>query len=418
MGKDFKGKGKAVDTAAATAAAGSAGRRGAQNDAQAGKKQTKPYAKQPAAAGQPPRNNSDGSGGPRQNHNRANHAHQHANGMTDAPALPGLNKLKASIRQTKRLLAREDLNPETRQEAERKLIALDEDVKSKEAENLARDIGAKNKKMIFFDSIKATRKIRTLLTLEERAEKMLASGEDDQAEWKTKLEETKAQLQQFRVILNYTLHWPPLERYSRFYKTAPDFDPAQPSKQRGRAGAKDDEDDDEEEDDEESDSEDEEAAGKGDGAPAAQKSKSNTPTRRHLRRIEFARSHRAWVEKAMAAGEISSEPEKDESLKPANGTAPKSAAGTGTGTGTGTANRTEKRPRGKEEGKQAASKRSRPPPPAKADKAASELPPRKKSKNNNDRPSRKKNEAGSVSAAASTPSGGGGGVENDDFFDT
>ncbi|KAE8260436.1 hypothetical protein A4X13_0g334 [Tilletia indica] len=372
MAKDNKGKGKAAESAAGD---NSARGRGAANA----------QWKKPAA-------------GHGQNHNRGHqhqHQHQQANVLTDAPAPPGLNKLKAALRQTKRLLAREDLNPETKQEAERKLIALEEDIQTRGAGDAAKVRGDKNKKMSFFDSVKATRKIPSLVTRQEKLEKELASGNGDQSKGKADLEEAKSKLQQFRVILNYTLHWPATETYIRFNKTDPDFDPTQ--SQKDDEGNKD--------DDDESGSDDEEGEKGGKG-----------PTRKYLRRIEVARSHREWVEKAMATGEISNEPEKQDSLKASDVT--------------GSAGQKEKRPRDNKEEGTPASKRPRPTPPVKARKPASEQQqqqrgkgktdqqPHKKHSNQQESSSAKKKKSSSASAAASAPSAGGEGVENDDFFDT
>ncbi|KAE8232032.1 hypothetical protein CF326_g2942 [Tilletia indica] len=370
MAKDNKGKGKAAESAAEDSSARGRGGANAQW-------------KKPAA-------------GHGQNHNRGHqHQHQQANALTDAPAPPGLNKLKAALRQTKRLLAREDLNPETKQEAERKLIALEEDIQTRVAGDAAKVRGDKNKKMSFFDSVKATRKIPSLVTRQEKLEKELASGNGDQSKGKADLEEAKSKLQQFRVILNYTLHWPATETYIRFNKTDPDFDPTQ--SQKDDEGNKD--------DDESSGSDDEEGEKGGKG-----------PTRKYLRRIEVARSHREWVEKAMATGEISNEPEKQDSLKASDVT--------------GSAGQKEKRPRDHKEEGTPASKRPRPTPPVKARKPASEQQQQqrgkgkadqqshKKHSNQQESSSAKKKKSSTASAAVSVPSAGGEGVENDDFFDT
>ncbi|KAE8215141.1 hypothetical protein CF327_g1560 [Tilletia walkeri] len=375
MAKDNKGKGKAAESAAEDNSARGRGGANAQ------------WKKPAAGHAQAPKD---------RNQNRGHqHQHQQANVLTDAPAPPGLNKLKAALRQTKRLLAREDLNPETKQEAERKLIALEEDIQTRVAGDAAKVRGDKNKKMSFFDSVKATRKIPSLVTRQEKLEKELASGNGDQSKSKADLEEVKAKLQQFRVILNYTLHWPATETYIRFNKTDPDFDPTQ--SQKDDEGNKD--------DDESSGSDDEEGEKGGKG-----------PTRKYLRRIEVARSHRAWVEKAMATGEISNEPEKQDTVKASDGA--------------GSAGQKEKRPRDHKEEGTPASKRPRPTPPVKARKPASEQQqqqrgkgktdqqPHKKHSNQQESSSVKKKKSSSASAAASAPSAGGEGVENDDFFDT
>ncbi|KAL9937634.1 hypothetical protein V8E36_003179 [Tilletia maclaganii] len=224
-----------------------------------------------------------------------------------ATALPGLNKLKAAVRQTKRLLARDDLNPETRQEAERKLIALDEDIAAKEDENVRREVAVKNKRLIFFDSVKASRKIKPLLKAHQQAQSRAEADKTD-SEARAQLQKIEKQLRHFRVILHYTQHWPALERYSRFHKTEPDYDPAAPSSRRD-----DDEDSDAGSSSSASSDDDEEAA----AGPsrnknnAADEKKKTRASKKELRRIEFAREHRAWVERAMKAGELSAEPEKE-----------------------------------------------------------------------------------------------------------
>ncbi|KAK0524823.1 18S rRNA maturation protein [Tilletia horrida] len=370
----------------------------------------KPHRAQPGLAGQ-------------QAHRRKAHARRAAppdDAAALPPALPGLNKLKAAIRQTKRLLARADLNPETRQEAERKLVALEEDVEAKEAENAAREVGLKNRRLIFFDSIKATRKIKTLLKSRAQARKALEGEEEAKDEAaKEKLETVEAQLNHFRVMLNYTLHWPALERYSRFYKTEPDYDPSKPRTRSAHDDEDDDDDEDEqeseEEEEEDSDSGDENAAGPKAGGTLAKKAKAATaaaagggPSKKHLRRIAFAREHRAWVEKAMASGEISGEPEVEREGSAGAGAGAPSRTATAAAHARTQARRNGKRRReeGEENDDHGSGAKSKMAGDHKSKKA-------KKQKSGKKGPQQASGDEEAASAAATAS----GGIQDDDFFD-
>ncbi|KAK0547498.1 18S rRNA maturation protein [Tilletia horrida] len=234
-----------------------------------------------------------------------------SSGSNSGSKLPGANKIKASIRQTKRLLEKPDLNPETKQEAERKLIALEEDLQQKELEDKVARLAVANKKLIFFDSVKAARQIRAPLRSLEKLQTELATakGKKAKTELQQKIDHTEARIHRFRVMLNYAQHWPPTARYCRFRRTNSGRlrDPTY----KGDGEELDDDafdyegqdvydSADEDTDDDEGISSDEE------GASLAQPKLS-----RHLKR---AIVHRTWVVEAMKSGEISNEPEKDPSL--------------------------------------------------------------------------------------------------------
>ncbi|CEH13248.1 Uncharacterized conserved protein [Ceraceosorus bombacis] len=108
---------------------------------------------------------------------------------------PGLSKMKAALRQTKRLLARDDLPPDARQQAQRRLQALTHDVQTRERENVERENARNSHRARFFERQKLVRRIKQLKTT-------LSQGEAKDASV------TEAQLFEARVRLNYVLNWP------------------------------------------------------------------------------------------------------------------------------------------------------------------------------------------------------------------
>ncbi|PWN42589.1 hypothetical protein IE81DRAFT_323352 [Ceraceosorus guamensis] len=108
---------------------------------------------------------------------------------------PGLSKMKAALRQTKRLLAKDDLPPDARQQAQRRLQALTHDVQTRERENVERENARNSHRARFFERQKLVRRIKQLKTTLSEEEAKDASV-------------IEAQLFEARVRLNYVLNWP------------------------------------------------------------------------------------------------------------------------------------------------------------------------------------------------------------------
>ncbi|KAH7928720.1 hypothetical protein BV22DRAFT_1030482 [Leucogyrophana mollusca] len=114
--------------------------------------------------------------------------------------LPGVQKLKASLRQTRRLLAKENLGADVRVETERRLKALEADLARAEEAKKERTFAVRYHKVKFFERQKVSRKIN-------QAKRGLSSAEGKE---KKKLERT---LRELRIDLNYILHFPKSKKY-------------------------------------------------------------------------------------------------------------------------------------------------------------------------------------------------------------
>jgi len=119
---------------------------------------------------------------------------------TREDALPGLQKLKSALRQTKRLLAKENLAANVRVETERRLRSLEADLARAELSRKERQHATKYHRVKFFERQKVVRRInQTKRTIE-----------DSEGKSRRKLESTLADL---RVDLNYVLHYPKTKKY-------------------------------------------------------------------------------------------------------------------------------------------------------------------------------------------------------------
>ncbi|KAF5355094.1 hypothetical protein D9756_005578 [Leucocoprinus leucothites] len=116
-------------------------------------------------------------------------------------ATPGVSKIKSSLRQTRRLLAKDKLAADVRVETERRLKALETELAQAELANKERTIAARYHKVKFFERQKVTRKIA-------QTKKQLSSESSESSRKKL----TKA-LNDLRVDLNYILHYPKLKKY-------------------------------------------------------------------------------------------------------------------------------------------------------------------------------------------------------------
>ncbi|BGO93079.1 hypothetical protein NBRC10512_003264 [Rhodotorula toruloides] len=109
-----------------------------------------------------------------------------------------VSKLKAQLRQTKRLLARDDLNPDVRVTSERRLVVLEEELAKAEQSNKEKKMVQRYRGVKFFERQKLLRKIK-------QAKKQLEPLPGNADVEKTLLEA--------RIDLYYVLRYPKTEKY-------------------------------------------------------------------------------------------------------------------------------------------------------------------------------------------------------------
>ncbi|KAG5640486.1 hypothetical protein DXG03_008339 [Asterophora parasitica] len=110
--------------------------------------------------------------------------------------VPGVQKIKSALRQTRRLLAKDKLAADVRVETERRLKTLEADLAQAESSKKERDMATRYHKVKFFERQKVVRKLN-------QTKKRIASAD---ASSKPQLESALAEL---RVDLNYILVRPP-----------------------------------------------------------------------------------------------------------------------------------------------------------------------------------------------------------------
>lgn len=115
-------------------------------------------------------------------------------------SLPGVQKIKSSLRQTRRLLAKESLAADVRVETERRLKALEADLARAETARKERTYAMKYHKVKFFERQKLVRRIK-------QVKRDLTSAQGKERE---KLD---IELEGLRVDLNYILHYPKTKKY-------------------------------------------------------------------------------------------------------------------------------------------------------------------------------------------------------------
>ncbi|PWN51364.1 hypothetical protein IE53DRAFT_386266 [Violaceomyces palustris] len=123
--------------------------------------------------------------------------------------LPGASKLKASIRQTKRLLAKENLAPGVKIEAERRLATLTQDLEKQERANVEKNRASKYHKIKFFERQKLIRRIRKI----QRSLRDREQGKEEVDGELGTTEELEKRLFDFRALLHYVLTYPADLRY-------------------------------------------------------------------------------------------------------------------------------------------------------------------------------------------------------------
>ncbi|KAJ3852004.1 hypothetical protein EV368DRAFT_74292 [Lentinula lateritia] len=119
---------------------------------------------------------------------------------TEPSVLPGVQKIKSAIRQTKRLLAREKLAADVRVTSERKLKSLEADLAKAELSRKERALSTRYHKIKFFERQKIVRKIN------QTKRKLSEADPSSQGVLQTELHE-------HRVDLNYINHYPKTKKY-------------------------------------------------------------------------------------------------------------------------------------------------------------------------------------------------------------
>ncbi|KAF8627607.1 hypothetical protein AX15_004313 [Amanita polypyramis BW_CC] len=113
--------------------------------------------------------------------------------------LPGVQKIKASLRQTRRLLAKDNLAADVRVETERRLKALERDLEKAEIGRKERTLAIKYHRVKFFERQKIVRRIA-------QTKKQITSANGDTGHLESNLFD-------LRVDMNYILHYPKTRKY-------------------------------------------------------------------------------------------------------------------------------------------------------------------------------------------------------------
>ncbi|GAA5922243.1 Efg1p [Sporobolomyces koalae] len=141
-------------------------------------------------------------------------------------ALPtgSVSKIKAQLRQTKRLLAKEDLNPDVRVTSERRLAALEDELVKAEKGLLEKKMVTKYRGIKFFERQKVLRRIK-------QAKRQVENDADSQ--------QAKQQLRDARLDLHYILRYPKTEKYLALYpeNTYIPYSPTPPATSTTTSGA-------------------------------------------------------------------------------------------------------------------------------------------------------------------------------------
>jgi len=128
--------------------------------------------------------------------------------VSSASSLPGVQKIKSSLRQTRRLLARDNLAADVRVETERRLKSLESDLAKAEQSRKERTNAAKYHKIKFFERQKICRKIKQITATINDPK---TPARDIPA-----LQET---LKLRRIELNYIIHYPKSKKYISLFPT-------------------------------------------------------------------------------------------------------------------------------------------------------------------------------------------------------
>ncbi|KAI8971029.1 hypothetical protein BD414DRAFT_229574 [Trametes punicea] len=198
---------------------------------------------------------------PNKNSQRPQHKkHRIPPSSASAPtALPGVQKIKAALRQTRRLLAKDKLAADVRVATERRLKSLEADLANAERARLERTMAMRYHKVKFFERQKVTRKLNQA----KRKLAAMAPCEEDEAT----TAELEARLSELRVDLNYIMHYPKTKKYISLF-------PPEVRQAKGQSAAE-----------------------------ATREAKEKSETDRQREEI------RTWIRERMNSGELSWEPE-------------------------------------------------------------------------------------------------------------
>lgn len=188
--------------------------------------------KRPAASGSKPSTSSSSSS--RSHSQRANKKQrfdkpQQQKAPGSASSVPGASKLKSSIRQTKRLLAKDNLAPGTRIEAERRLKSLESDLELSSRKNVEKSRASRYHRVKFVERQKLVRRIarckRNLARLDKPDAEEAADDSDSDSEGEsegTQLSkgELLDQLKWLRQLLQYVVQYPADLRYVALFPNA------------------------------------------------------------------------------------------------------------------------------------------------------------------------------------------------------
>ncbi|KAF9262676.1 hypothetical protein L218DRAFT_973478 [Marasmius fiardii PR-910] len=120
---------------------------------------------------------------------------------SDPNAISGVQKIKAAIRQARRLLAKDRLNADVRVQTERKLKSLEADLTKAEESRKEKTLATRYHKVKFFERQKVCRKIKQL-------KRKVSEATKDSSE-----NQLQSELFDLRVDLNYILHYPKTKKY-------------------------------------------------------------------------------------------------------------------------------------------------------------------------------------------------------------
>ncbi|KAF7791355.1 hypothetical protein EIP86_002369 [Pleurotus ostreatoroseus] len=137
---------------------------------------------------------------PETKHKHKNNTQQ-SNPDSDTTFTPGVQKIKARLRSTRRLLAKDKLAADVRVNAERRLKALETELAEAELSKKERTLAMRYHKIKFFERQKVSRKLK-------QVKRQLEDYQDEKE--RKKLEKSLAEL---RVDLNYIQHYPKLKKY-------------------------------------------------------------------------------------------------------------------------------------------------------------------------------------------------------------
>lgn len=132
---------------------------------------------------------------------RPQHKKHPAPSSRSSSALPGVQKIKAALRQTRRLLAKDKLAADVRVATERRLKSLEADLARAEQARVERTLATRYHKIKFFERQKVTRRL-------VQTKKQLAAATE-----KKERKKLEARLAELRVDLNYILHYPKTKKY-------------------------------------------------------------------------------------------------------------------------------------------------------------------------------------------------------------